>query len=151
MTSLDQTRDEAAEKLSREGVFPAEAVVLSVEPKDILSKIDVALSSLGLALHVMPPEPLEAEQVDEEHPIIFFPKVELRVRVLERVAINEVPMKAREARDLVMLTLHGWKPSHPGVATALLLAPKPVVKAEFPGQVVMDVIFHFASHLAPIN
>ena len=151
MTNLDLTRNEAAAELAATEAFPQGIVVLAIEPKAILSMIDEALSKLGVAVHVLPPEPLEALQVDEEHPIIFFPRVELRVRVIERVSLNEVPMHARELRDLVMSTLHGWRPSAPGVESPLLLAPKPQLKAEFPGQVIYDVIFHFASHLHPIS
>jgi hypothetical protein len=146
MTSLDLTRNEAQEELRSSPAFPVGAVVIAADPKRILSMIDDALSKLELAIHVMPAEPLEALQSEGEK-IIFFPKVELRVRIIERPSINSVPMRARDARDAVMMVLQGFQPST--ADQPLSLAPKPVIKAEFPGQVIYDVVFHFASHLYP--
>lgn len=144
MTCLELTRDEVAAELAASPLFPSGVVVIGVEPKSIIAKIDEALSTLGLAIHVLPPEPMQALETEGE-PIIFFPVVELRVRVLERFELNSMPMRSRGARDAVMVLLQGFEPST--ADKPLSLAPRPQAKAEYPGQVIYDVIFHFASHL----
>lgn len=146
-TLLDITQADMAAVLSASEVFPVGVVVLAIEPKDINSRVNEALAKLGLAVFVMPPEPLECTDVGGET-IIFFPRVLMKVRVVQNVTLSMIPMTARAARNEVMKLGQGLPLPHTGVENNRLgLARKPQDKAEFPGEIIYDVNFEFASHL----
>lgn len=147
-TSLSLTREEVTDFLNRQEEFPAGLVALSHTPKDLNSEIAKALDSLNIAVLVMAPRPLEALDVGGER-IVFFPKVALRVRVIQNVILNDLPVTGDETWQAVMTLLQGFRPQTPGVESPLGLAPRPLETAEFPGQAIFDVIFHYASHLHP--
>lgn len=146
-TLLDQTRDDLAAVIAAAEVFPAGVVTLAVEPKELNSEIDQTLAKLGLAIFVLPPEPEECEEVGGAA-IIFFPRVLMKVRVIQNATLSDVPMNVRTARNEVMKLGQGMPLPHTGLPNSRLsLDGKPQEKAEFPGEIIYDVRFNFASHL----
>lgn len=148
-SSLDATREEVTAFLATLEKFPAGLVPIAFEEKDINSEIAKALSALNIALLVMPPEPKKALVVGGQQKIIFFPVVELRVRIIRNVVLNALPITARQVRDIIMTELQLFCPTTPGVASPLELAEYPQQKASFPGQEIIDVIFNYQSYLYP--
>lgn len=147
MSSLDLTREEATAFLNTQEGIPAGIIAKNYEPKELNSEITRLLDSLGTALFVLPAEPLEAIETGGQKKVIFFPRVSLKVRIVQNINLDGDRINLRALRDEVMRVLQGWEPPVKGVAGGIFLAKKPQDKAEFPGQIVYDINFIFASHL----
>lgn len=94
----------AAELIRRSPGLPAGVAVMAYERGEIESEVERSLATLGLAVVVLPFEPIHA--MDGAVPA-FYDEAELIVHILENPVLNVTGMDGAAARDAVAVTLGG--------------------------------------------
>lgn len=94
----------AAAAIRLSPAIPAAVAVLAYERGEIESEIERALATLGLAVVVLPFEPIHS--LPGAVPA-FYDEAELPVQILENPVLNATGMDGAAARDAVALALGG--------------------------------------------
>lgn len=142
----------ALEAILREKLPAAIALVKKKDAKverSTLERVTEALGKFGIAAHILPPLPIEALPGG---PQVFFSRVEIRVRIVEAVAVNRTGIDAYQAWDMVACALHWTAPEKDGVPMLehpLQLAERCSEMSEDNRHRVLDCIFQAQLSLLP--
>lgn len=115
-------QEQIAAVLQAEGSLRVAVPVLARVSKKLENEIQAAVNNQGLCISIMPINPTH---VVEGAPFVFIDQAEVRVRIIEKVPINQTGADAWELRDDVMTALH-WRPRDetdtPALALGAILA-----------------------------
>jgi len=143
MSASADLQEAIEELLSAPNAMRVPVPLVKRREKDLANAIEAAAANQGLCIFVMPPLPTSALQ---NNPFVFFDKAELRVRIVERPAMNALPADAYDLVDDVANALH-WQPRESGtklgaiLAYPLQLSARPTQMVEDPATRIIDVIF----------
>ena len=137
-------QEEIAAVLKAHPGFPAQLDIIARREKDIASEIESKLGKLGICLWVMPPLPKSAIRTQNE--IVFFDRVECRIRIIEQPQLNSSKFGAWDAMEQVIVALQGINPNDI-FAVPLGLSERPVDLIEDKTTRVFDIDFETAFQL----
>lgn len=123
--------------LGTAGALRVAVPIVARRTKDLGAEIEAAAANKGLCLYVLPPLPQSAQ---DDVPFVFFDRADIRVRVIEKLAVNVSGASAFELLGDVALALH-WQNPGGRLAHPLQLAGRCVEKIEDAQTRIVDVIF----------
>lgn len=131
----------AAALIARSSWVPSGLAVVAYERGAVESEIDRSLAALGLAVVVLPFEPVHA--LDGAVPP-FYDEAELIVHVLENPVLNASGMDGAAARDAVALVLAG---EDLGGLLAAPLSEHRIQRADADDLTIREITWKTAAHL----
>ena len=146
MSTFLAIQQAVADHLRSHSGFPAKIQIIARREKTLENDIAAALGKIGICLFVMPPMPKHAERTLSE--IVFFGKVEQRIRIIEQPKVNTTKFDAWDAAEQVIFALQAVSPSEL-FTTPLFLDEHPITAVEDKDTRVFDVIFTTAFELNP--